>query len=566
MKKKIFLRVFALALVLTLMMFIFGLVAINLNAKAMIKDRLQQETSLVCSMLKAREDFGVFDRYRGDDAFRISIFDTAGNVLYESDTASELENHADRQEVAAALEDSPLAVERYSQTFDCKMTYYAQKTVLQDGETVIVRLAVKSNAIDGYMAVAVLILLAVVAVAIVASAAIANVIAGRFSSKITDVGMSLESLKEGNYKPIVTDSKEPELYLVLGKINELSASIESGVRKVREEHRKLNIVLDNVSQGIIALGKNGKIAFANKSACQLFGQTNSVNDKDLIYLVDDVNLLEKLQQDFDDQCIFEYSYKDKCLAIVVKNADDSDSDVSRVIIVTDITQQKAAINARSEFFANASHELKTPVTVMQGLSELLLDKNSLDEQSKKQVERIHKESVRLASLIGDMLKLSQYERGEETANCGRVDLRAVAVETLAELGGEMEKKKIEFSIEGEGYVIADNKKIYELMQNLCSNAVNYNKENGKIAVEIIENDNNTQLKVSDTGIGIEQEHIPRLCERFYRVDKSRSKKTGGTGLGLAIVKHICATYNADLNIESSVGQGTTVTVTFPSLS
>ena len=565
MKKKIFVRVFCLALAIIVVMFCVGVIAVNLNAKSMIKDRLQRETDLVCSLIKDEDDFESFDRYRGDDAFRITVLDTEGQVLYESDTASRLENHADRQEVINALADKPTAVERYSQTFGCKMTYYAQKTTLQDDRTVVVRLAVKSDTVDGYMAVAVPIMLAVVVVAVVASAVIARVIAGRFSSKVTDIGYSLKSLEEGEYKPIVTDSKEPELYLVLSKINELSSSIEQSVNRTKQEHRKLNIVLDNVAQGIIAVDGNGKIVFANESACELFGQ-QSVVDKDLVYLVDDVKLLDSIREGFGEEKSFEYLYHDKWLAVVTKKIKDEEliGVVAGVVIITDVTQQKQAATMRSEFFANASHELKTPVTAMQGLSELLMSKHTLDETSQKQVERIYTESARLSTLIGDMLKLSQYERGEDsTASLVKVDLRQVAQEAISELAESMSKKGVVATILGEGCVDGDYKKIYELVENLCSNAVNYNVEGGKIAVNIVDNEDEVRLAVSDTGIGIEQEHIPRLCERFYRVDKSRSKKTGGTGLGLAIVKHICALYDADLYITSKVGEGTTVTVTFP---
>ena len=565
MKKKIFVRVFCLAVAIIAVMFCVGVIAVNLNAKSMIRDRLQQETDLVCSLIEDEGDFDSFDRYRGDDAFRITILDTLGQVLYESDTASRLENHADREEVVNALADKPTAVERYSQTFGCKMTYYAQKTTLQDGETVVVRLAVKSDTVDGYMAVAVPIMVAVVVVAVVASAVIARVIADRFSSKVTDIGYSLKSLEEGEYQPIVTDSKEPELYLVLSKINELSSSIEQSVNKTKQEHRKLNIVLDNVAQGIVAVGTDGKIIFANKSACELFGQ-QSVVDKNLVYLVDDVKLLDSIREGFGEEKSFEYLYHDKWLAVVTKKIKDEEliGVVSGVVIITDVSQQKQASRLRSEFFANASHELKTPVTAMQGLAELLMNKHVLDETSQKQVERIYKESARLSTLIGDMLQLSQYERGEDgTASLVKVDLQQVAQEAIAELAESMSKKGVVATIQGEGSVLGDYKKIYELVQNLCSNAVNYNVEQGKIVIDIGEDEDSVRLTVLDTGIGIEQEHIPRLCERFYRADKSRSKKTGGTGLGLAIVKHICALYNADLHIASKVGEGTDVTVTFP---
>ncbi|MGN0797718.1 MAG: sensor histidine kinase [Christensenellales bacterium] len=565
MKKKIFVRVFCLAVAIIAVMFCVGVLAVNLNAKSMIKDRLQRETDLVCALIKDNDDFSSFDGFRGDDAFRITVLDATGQVLYESDTDSKLESHADREEVVNALAGTPTSVERYSQTFGCKMTYYAQKTTLQDGETIVVRLAVKSDTVDDYMAVAVPIMLAVVVLAIIASAVIARVIADRFSSKVTEIGLSLKSLEEGEYKPIVTDSKEPELYMVLSKINELSSSIEQSVNKTKQEHRKLNIVLDNVAQGIIAVGNDGKIVFANKSACELFGQ-QSVADKDLVYLVDDVKLLESIRNGFEEEKSFEYPYHDKWLAVATKKIKDKEliGIVAGVVIITDVTLQKQAATMRSEFFANASHELKTPVTAMQGLSELMISKQTLDESSQKQVERIYKESTRLSTLIGDMLKLSQYERGEDsTASLVKVDLRQVAQEAVAELAESMGKKGVVATIQGEGCVEGDYKKIYELVENLCSNAVNYNVEGGRINVDIGDSDDEVRLTVSDTGIGIEQEHIPRLCERFYRVDKSRSKKTGGTGLGLAIVKHICALYDADLHIASKVGEGTTVTVTFP---
>ena len=200
---------------------------------------------------------------------------------------------------------------------------------------------------------------------------------------------------------------------------------------------------------------------------------------------------------------------------------------------------------------------------MQGLSELLLAKETLDDGSKKQVDRIHKESLRLASLISDMLKLSKLENGEETEIVlSEANLREIAEEVLAELSTKLAEKNITATITGNATVVADSKKIFELIENLCSNAINYNKDNGKIAISITEQTDGIELKVSDTGIGIEKENIPRLCERFYRVDKSRSKKTGGTGLGLAIVKHICALYKAELSIESEIGIGTEIAVIF----
>ena len=563
MKKKTLFQILSLTFLSVLVMFIFGIVAVNVNAKEMMKERLAEEAELACSLVQNTDDFDNFSRYENDDAFRVTIMDLDGNVLFESDTKSPLENHIDREEVKNALNGKPETVERYSETFGCNMTYYALKTALADGTEIVLRLAVKSSQINGYLGVALPILIDVLVVCLIASIVISNVLSNKISGKITEVGDSLRSLNAGNYIPIKTDSGEPELYSVLNQINELNANTHTHIQRVQEEHNKLNTVLENVSQGIVAIDEQKKIIFVNKSISTIFDSTENVTGKDFIYLIDDLPLCEKISRHLGENYASEYTYKGKELSVVIRKVDSQSDNVYSIVIITDITSQKVIAKQKSDFFANASHELKTPVAVMQGLSELLLAKETLDDGSKKQVDRIHKESLRLASLISDMLKLSKLENGEETELVlADVNLREIAEEVLSELSTKLAEKNITATITGNATVVADSKKIFELIENLCSNAINYNKDNGKIAISITEQTDGIELKVSDTGIGIEKENIPRLCERFYRVDKSRSKKTGGTGLGLAIVKHICALYKAELSIESEIGIGTTVTITF----
>lgn len=225
-------------------------------------------------------------------------------------------------------------------------------------------------------------------------------------------------------------------------------------------------------------------------------------------------------------------------------------------------REKQAVKQKSEFFANASHELKTPLTIMRGMAELLLQDESVNERQKKQIERIHKESMRLNDLIADMLEISKLERGEMREERVELALEQVVGEVFNELTPQMQAKNITAQSIGQGRIVADTKKIYEVVQNLCSNAIYYNKVGGFVHVTIEETENTVSLCVEDNGIGIDQEHLPRVCERFYRVDKSRSKSTGGTGLGLAIVKHVCALYGAKLSIESELGKGTKVRVQF----
>ena len=323
-------------------------------------------------------------------------------------------------------------------------------------------------------------------------------------------------------------------------------------------------MLSNVAQGIVAVSYSNKIAVANKSALKLFNGEKDVQGKELSQLICDDELMQKITGAEGEYQKLEHSMGGRFLTVGVRKILDNaliDS-LSYIIIITDVTQEREMARQKSEFFANASHELKTPVTVMQGLSEILISKD-LEDSTKKQVERIYKESQRLSSLISDMLKLSKLERGStlEQENV-RINLKEVVEELLNELSGAVQQKNIKSSVLGEGEINADGKKIYELIGNLLSNAVNYNVDGGEITVTLGRNEQGVVIEVRDTGIGIEKEHLPRLCERFYRVDKSRSKKTGGTGLGLAIVKHVCALYDAKLSIDSEIGVGTTVKVNF----
>ena len=565
MKKKIFIRFFAVTLISVILMFAFGIIAVNLNTKNVVSERLKEETELAATLLNEESDFASFEKYKGNRDFRITIFDLDGNALYESDTTAELENHSDREEIKNALSGKPETVERYSDTFKCDMTYYATKTTLSDGSEVILRLAVKSSQVTSYITALVPLLIVVLAVSLIISFILSNILSRSVSAKVTEIGESLKSLNDGEYTPIKTDMSEPELFAVLNQINELNANIHSHIRIADGERVKLNTVLDNVSQSIIALDRSKRIVFANKSALATFNGTNHDIGRDLVFLIENLPVYEKITEHLGEDYAFTCAYNEMQLSVVISKVTDAtiSDDISAILIVTDITKEKLIEKQKSDFFANASHELKTPITVLQGFSEVLLSKEGIDEGSKKQIARIYKESLRLGSLISDMLMLSKIENGEAPEKAlTEVSLDIVASEIIGDLSEEIKKKNISTNIEGTAKITADQGMIYELVENLVSNAVKYNKDGGSVTISITDTDAGVCLQVKDTGIGIEKEHLPRLCERFYRVDKSHSKRIGGTGLGLAIVKHICAISGAELSIESDFGIGTTVTVVF----
>ena len=565
MKKKIFYKVFAATLACVLLMFVFGIIAVHMNTDNIVNERLKEETELAATLMNEQSDFAVFNKYSDNLELRITIFDMSGNVLYESDTKAPLENHADREEIKNALEGKPDTVERYSETFKCDMTYYATKTALSDGTEVILRLAVRSSQVTPYFTAIIPLFILVLAVSLVLSFVLSTFISRNVSSKVTEIGESLKSLNEGQYTPIKTDMSEPELFGVLNQINELNANIHSHIHIADGERVKLNAVLDNVSQSIIAIDRYKHIVFANKRAFEMFRGSHHDVGRNLLFLIEKLPVYEQITAHIGEDFAFNCAYDDKFLSVVITKVTNEVicDEISAIIIVTDITKEKLIEKQKSDFFANASHELKTPITVMQGFAEVLMNKGGMDDPSKKQLGRIYKECLRLGSLISDMLMLSKIESGDAPIRAlSEVALEDIAKEVLDGLSEKAQSRNITAKIVGSAKICADHAMIFELVENLVSNAIKYNKDGGSVTVSITETDTDVFLKVEDTGIGIEKEHLPRLCERFYRVDKSHSKRIGGTGLGLAIVKHICAITDAELSIESEFGVGTTVTVAF----
>ena len=409
---------------------------------------------------------------------------------------------------------------------------------------------------------------AVLATAAVVVLAVNGIYAKETKKRAEEVKNSLQSISQGHYRPIKTDSKNPEMYAIYNEINELADGFLNAMRASDAERKKLNFVLNNVSQCILAVDENNVVKIMNAPAKKLFSRDDSFVGRDLYFAVSDAKLLSKIVQALKNgPSSFEYRMDDKYLLVDICRTEGGIHDeITDIIIISDVSSEKLAAKQRSDFFSNAGHELKTPLTSIQGLTELLLVKIDPESSAYKYAQRIHNEAERLGSLVMDMLKLSNIENlqslkaAEESAT--EVELSDIAAEVIEALEAEAAKKNLTVRLEGKGTVLADPRKIYEIINNLYSNAVNYNVLNGSIKVSIEKNDEGTVLKVADTGIGIDKKHIPRLCERFYRVDKSRSKKTGGTGLGLAIVKHVCALYGAELNISSEEGVGTTVTVVF----
>lgn len=401
MRKKIFLKFFLMTFCAVFLIFGSGLFAVYANTKRIIRERLLIESDILVHLIRSEEDVAKLESYENKEDFRITLIGESGKVLYESSIDGVLEeNHADSDEVRFAINGTPKTVERYSENFGCNMTYYAVASEFSSGEPYILRLAVRSVNITSYLGVMLPFLLIVLLITLALAGLIANKLSTQLSDKVKSVGAGLRSLNEGYYTPIKTDSRDAEFYTVFREINELAETTHKHLCTLEEEQNKLKTVLDNISQGIVAVDTDQKIVFANPAVCSLFESYNNNVGNPLIFLIDNIELYKRISEGTQNDSDFEYKLGEKELLVAIRYIKaEARSSVASIIIITDVTKEKNIAREKSDFFANASHELKTPITVLLGLTELMLAKSALEDSNRSQLERIYPKAVGLQDLF-----------------------------------------------------------------------------------------------------------------------------------------------------------------------
>lgn len=490
---------------------------------------------------------------------RITVIDENKTVIADSQDNSLVgKPHENREEITAAWEDSPKVVTRKSESLGADMVYYAKKVTVGD-TFVIVRAAIKVEEINQYVFNAlptyVYVLISVLFVSYIAGIlATVNLI-----KPLEEVKNTLAAVNNGEKISYSYDKEsDPDVREMLGEIADVGEKLQNSINEANAERERLNYVLANVSDGITVIDANGIVTVMNKVACGVFGGDGFIGRK-YTALTADEKFLSEISETISLRELrsFECESEGNIYMVTARALENSFA----VIVLTDITQIRNGEKMREEFFANASHELKTPLTAIKGFNDLIALKTS-DEEIKSFTAKSDKEITRLVSLIGDMLDLSKLENGVKITDAEDLDLGKIATEVAESLAPLAASKKISVSVSGNGIVRMEREHAVELVKNLVENAIRYNNENGKVEVSVLNDGGNVVLRVKDNGIGIEEEHLGRIFERFYRVNKSRSRETGGTGLGLSIVKHVCALYNAEPVVHSRYGEGTTVEVKF----
>ena len=335
---------------------------------------------------------------------------------------------------------------------------------------------------------------------------------------------------------------------------------------LRHKQDEFRILTENMSEGFLVVDKNTEILSYNSSALKLLGVSEGKNETETKHTLSGnesfkSTVFSALSGEHNEQVI---QLENRFYHIIANPVYEDERINGVILIIIDVTEKELREKMRSEFTSTVSHELKTPLTSIYGVSDMLMAGLVRPEDITEFAKSIHDEAGRLISLVNDIIKLSQLDENVVPIEKTEVDLYDLCNDVLNRLHNSIDEKHISVTLSGEHAIITGVSVVLdELVHNLCDNAVKYNKENGEINVNVTHSDGHIILTVADTGIGIPQKQVDRVFERFYRVDKSHSKKIGGTGLGLSIVKHAAGFHGGTVRIESKENVGTKVTVTLP---
>lgn len=549
MAKKIFVSILTVALIVLSMTTFFIVDEMYRSFTGSQTELLYGEAKIIAYGIN-RDGLQFIDELDDSD-YRITIIDQKGDVIYDNidSDINTMDNHLDREEVKKAFENGYGNSIRQSATLTEKYIYTA--ILLSDGN--VVRLANTYPSIFHFMGIIAQPLLVVILLIILVSLYIAYKLANRIVQPLNEI-----------------DTDDPgsipyrEIQPIMDKLSAQKKMIENDRETLKRKRQEFETITANMNEGLVLLNDELIVIDINRSAESILGI-----DEDLIGKKFSVNeSYEKMSS------LFEGALSGHRGSEKIKiNGNRYDVEVSPVLMdggiigivlfLFDDSLIEAGEELRREFASNVSHELKTPLQTISGYSELLKNGIVRSEDQKECAEKIYSESQRMMQLIEDVIKLSHLDNEEMQIHKEKLDLNEIAGNVIETIRKD-DISDVEILYDGEETPVYGNRELIEsIIFNLCENAIRYNVENGKVFVDVHPDNGSSVLTVKDTGIGIAKKDHERIFERFYRVDKGRSKNTGGTGLGLSIVKHACILNNAEIRLESRPGKGSAFTVTFP---
>lgn len=490
---------------------------------------------------------------RPDIKSRITLIDSQGKVLYDSVAdQSSMENHMEREEVKEALTEGVGKASRTSYTLAEDTRYYAKKTA--DGN--IVRISTSHYSQLGLLLDTFGMIIITVAVLIMLSVFISYRVARAIIKPINDIDLDNPDINE-NYE---------ELGPLLHRIHQQNNRIKRQMEKLRKSREEFNIITKNMSEGLIIIDKDTEILTYNRSATEMLGGGDGRQIEGSVLKLNRSEPFRKaVSEALEGNNSQVYLTEGDATYEIISNPVREEEEVTgAILIVMDVTEREKGEKLRREFTSNVSHELKTPLTSIYGVSDMLASGMVKDEDVAGFAGTIKEESARLISLIDDIIKLSRLDESTVPQETEIIDVFGSARDVVSRLSGKASENDIELSFSGEPSEIKGVQHILdEIVYNICENAIKYNRPGGFVKVSVRNEGSESLITVADNGIGIPKADRERVFERFYRVDKSHSKQIGGTGLGLSIVKHGVIYLGGKINLESEEGVGTVITVGFP---
>lgn len=549
---------FALCLLLAFAALVFDLKLTSQNKTALLNTASALALSYSQEADPAEQ---IIAMKKAANGMRVTIIAADGTPLADTTVAaSSMQNHADREEIKTAKAAGVGVSTRASETIGQKLVYAAAKT--KNGD--YVRISIKQNGflMDVLSLLPWLILSALLA--LILALALAARFAKSVSKPLLELGDTLKKVKDGSEILPVDDYTYPELQEMAHDISDLSQEIRNSINRLEGERTRKDYILDNMHEGFVMLDNTDTVLTINSAACEAFEcEKAAVNGKSILHATRNIPLLDAITA-------VRKSGDHTRVLLSLPMCREGEAYISAVqqsggviVIIQDVTERLNAAKMRQEFFQSASHELKTPITSIQGFSELLLNNDMKAEQTNEIYARISKETSRMTTLINDIIMISRLESGDVSFEKELIDVGAVITEICTDTMAQAKANGITLTCDAVSAVRSiSRREIYELCSNLVQNAVKYNREGGKVEVKLTSHESNLTLSVFNTGEAIAPEYQSRIFERFFRIDKGRSKAAGGTGLGLAIVKHIALRLNASISLET-VDEGNTFLVTIP---
>lgn len=483
---------------------------------------------------------------------RVTWVDKDGTVLYDSQAdASSMENHADREEIQQALTGESGTARRYSTTLAQQTLYAARR--LSDGT--VIRVASAQQTVVTLLLSMIQPILIILALALILSAVLASRMAKRIIRPI--VNLNLEH-------PEDCDTYE-ELTPLLSRIKHQNDTIHQQVLQLQQKQQEFAALTENMSEGFLLLDRHGHVLSYNNGALRQLGAQVPQGEVNALVL----NRSENFRQAVDEVLSGKRSQQmlhlnGRYCQLLANPVMQGEEQMGAVMVLLDVTEQEQREDLRREFTANVSHELKTPLTSISGIAEIMQSGMVKAEDVQGFASDIYKEAQRLIALVEDIIRLSQLDEGAVNMEREDVDLYQLSLEVVKRLESAAQKNDVTIKTMGcSAHVHGIRRVLDEMIYNLCDNAIKYNRRGGTVAVTVGPVENGVEVSVEDNGIGIPVEDQDRVFERFYRVDKSHSKDISGTGLGLSIVKHGAALHDGQIKLKSTPGTGTTVTLLLP---